>query len=245
MNLTISRLVAGAALAVAAALPAQAAFLNHHFTFQAGVVDQVNASVAGTLFGNANVAGGALNLDGSGDYVEFATALVPNAGSYSIALFAWGNGLQAGYTEMISQGFSGGPGFYLGTDGGGQFMRATDSWGATGVPFGAPNAWNHYALVVDASGPGLTSLYVNGALAATVPYAIATNPGGTPTRFGAQFGPYGEFFNGAIDDVRIYDGVLTGAEVAALANPVPEPATALSLLAGLSALVVMRRRRPQ
>jgi len=243
MRLSIPRLAAGAALAIAAALPAQAAFLNHHFTFQSGLTDQVNATVVSTLFGNANVTGGVLNLDGSGDYAEFTTALVPNAGSYSVALFAWGNGLQGGYTEMISQGFSGGPGFYLGTDGSGQSMRATDSWGATGVPFGAPNAWNHYALIVDA-GASLTSLYVNGALAASVPYAIVTNPGGTPTRLGAQFAPFGEFFNGALDDVRIYDGVLTASEVAALANPVPEPATAFTLGLGLLALLGWRQYRP-
>lgn len=242
MRLTISRLAAVAALSVAATLPAQAAFLNHHFSFQTGLVDQVNASVVGNLFGNANVSGGVLNLDGNGDYAEFTTPLVPNAGSYSIALFAKGNGPQAGYTEMISQGFSGGPGFYLGTDGGGQFMRASDAWGVTGVAFGLPNTWTHYALVVNA-GASTSSLYVNGVLAASVPWAIATNPAGTPTRLGAQFGPYGEFFNGAIDDVRIYDGVLSGAEIASLANPVPEPATALTLGAGLLALLRLRRRQ--
>lgn len=238
----LTAVAAAAALSIAAALPAQAAFLNHHFTFQTGVVDAVNPLVVGALVGNANVAGGVLNLDGSGDFVQFTTALVPNAGSYSVALFAYGNGPQAGYSEMISQGTSGGPGFYLGTDSNGQSMRASDAWINTGATFGAPNAWNHYALVVNA-GLATSTLYINGSVAASVPFAITTSIAGTPTRFGAQFAPYGEFFNGALDDVRIYDGTLTAAEVAALANPVPEPGTALMLAAGLAGLARLRSRR--
>lgn len=239
---TARHLTTALLLSAATALPVQAAFLNHHFSFQTGLADLVNPLVIGTAYGNANVSGGVLNLDGSGDFVEFATALVPNAGSYSVALFAQGNGLQAGYTELISQGASGGPGFYLGTDSSGQWIRATDSWGVTGVPFGAANTWNHYAFVVDASGPGQTRLYVNGVPAALLPFAITTSIAGSPTRFGAQFAPYAEFFNGALDEVRIYDGALTGAEVAALANPVPEPATTLTLALGLLALAGLRRR---
>lgn len=80
-------------------------------------------------------------------------------------------------------------------------------------------------------------------MAASLPYAMTTNPSGTPTRFGAQFAPYGEFYNGALDDVRIYDGALTGAEIASLANPVPEPASAMCLAAGLLALLGWQRRR--
>lgn len=236
------RLITSALLVITAALPAHAAFLNHHFSFASGLGDQVNPMVLGTAFGNAHVAGGVLLLDGNGDYVEFTTPLVPNAGTYSVALFAKGTGVQTGVTELISQGFSGGPGFYIGTDHTGVSMRVTDVWTATGVPFGAPNTWTHYALVVDSS-LNQSTLYVNGVPAATLGMAIATNISGTPTRFGAQFAAIGEYFNGALDDVRIYDGLLTGGEVLALANPVPEPATAWSMGFGLLALLGLRRRR--
>jgi len=234
------RLVPAVLAAACVSAGAHAANLNHHYDFGTGVVD-LAGTINGTLFGNANVAGGTLNLDGSGDWAEFPTSIVPNAGSYSVALFANGNGVQAGFTELISQGASGGPGFYIGTDSSGSVIRATDSWANTGVAFGAPNVWTHYALVVDA-GANTSMLFVGGMFAAMVPYAIVTSLSGTSTRLGRQFDPFTEFFNGSIDDVRTYDGVLTPLEVAALA--VPEPASWLLMaLGGVALAGAVRRRR--
>jgi hypothetical protein len=229
-----------AALALFGAAQAGAANLNHQYNFSSGVTDLAGTQ-NGTLLGGATVSGGVLNLAGTGEYAEFATSIVPTAGSYSVALFARGNAAQTGYTELISQGYSGGPGFYIGTDASGTLMRATDSWVATGVAFGAPGVWTHYALVVDASA-NTSKLFVNGSLAALLPQAIVTTSGGSPTRLGRQFAPYNEFFNGAIDEVRTYDGVLTVAEVQALAA-VPEPAAAGLLAVGLALLGWQARRR--
>lgn len=228
------------ALALFGATQASAANLNHYYNFSSGVTDLAGTQ-NGVLLGGATVSGGVLNLAGTGQYAEFATAVVPTAGSFSVALFARGNAVQTGYTELISQGFSGGPGFYIGTDSSGSLIRATDSWVSTGVPFGAAGVWTHYALVVDA-GANTSKLFVNGSLAALLPQAIVTTSGGSPTRLGRQFAPFNEFFNGAIDEVRTYDGVLTVAEVQTLAA-VPEPASAGMLLGGLALLGWQARRR--
>lgn len=54
-----------------------------------------------------------------------------------------------------------------------------------------------------------------------------------------------EASSGFVDYIRIYDVALSASEVAALANPVPEPATWASMAAGLAAVgsIVARRRR--
>lgn len=222
---------------------ANAATLTHHYDFASGVDDQVGTQ-DGVPIGHANVAGGTLNLDGIDDYVQFATQIVPLSGSYSVALFAERASNSAAFTEMISQGTSGGPGFYLGTDPTGR-IRATDQWGVTGVTAGAVGVMTHYALVVDAVA-GHSKLYVDGLQVASLGTAIATGSAGSPTRFGRQFGGLAEYFHGSIDDVRIYSGALTAQEVAALAAPVPEPGTcaltALGLL-GIGASVRAQRRR--
>jgi hypothetical protein len=228
-----------AVTALCGAASARAANLNHYYDFSSGVTDLAGTQ-NGSLLGGATVSGGVLNLAGSGQYAEFATSIVPTAGSYSVALFARSNAVQNGFTELISQGNTGGPGFYIGTDNSGTLIRATDSWVNTGVAFGPAGSWTHYALVVDA-GANTSKLFVNGSLAALLPLAIVTTSGGSPTRLGRQFAPYNEFFNGAIDEVRTYDGVLTPLEVQALAA-IPEPAAAALLLAGLAALALKARR---
>jgi hypothetical protein len=228
-----------AGLLLAGSAQVQAATLLHHYDFTSGVTDSAG-SANGTLLGDASTAGGVLTLDGDGDYVQFSSNLVPTGGSYSVSFFAARAVVQGSHTEVISQAYSGG-GFYVGTDPSGT-IRAGDGWLSTGVSFGTPGVTDHYALTVDA-GSNTSRLYVNGTLAASVNYALTSASGGTYTRFGRQFDPYSEYFQGTIDDMRIYDGALTGNEVFALANAVPEPSTYTMLAAGLGLVGALARRR--
>ena len=102
--------------------------------------------------------------------------------------------------------------------------------------------WHHVAWT-NTAGDGLQAIYVDGAL--------ATSGGG-----GGVFGAYGGngveallvgtsrnkgSFNGDLDDVRVYDEVLSGAQIEALATAIPEPTS--GILLSLASLALLRRRR--
>jgi hypothetical protein len=215
------------------------ASLVHHYPF-VGDASDVAGAANGTLLNGAAVSGGVLLLDGVDDYVQFGEKIVPQSGSYSVAMFVRQPAPQPNHTEFISQGFSGGPGFYIGTNPSGG-LRASDSWLSTGVPFPSDDQFHHVALTVDAAN-AISVLYLNGTPAATLNGAISTTSGGSSTRFGRQFEPYGEFFGGAIYDVTIYDQALTSGEVANLAAP--EPAGIALCIFGAVLCNVRVRRNP-
>jgi hypothetical protein len=83
----------------------------------------------------------------------------------------------------------------------------------------SPGVWNHVAVVL---GPSGGSLYVNGALvgANTAMTLRPADLGNTPNNWiGRSQFSRDPFFDGSIDDFRVYDRALSPAEVQALASP--------------------------
>jgi hypothetical protein len=80
------------------------------------------------------------------------------------------------------------------------------------------NGWTHLAVTYD----GATErLYMNGTQVGTRAVAGNIAVSNLPLRIGGN-APWGEFFAGQIDDVRIYNRALTAAEIATdMATPVP------------------------
>jgi len=76
------------------------------------------------------------------------------------------------------------------------------------IPVGA---WTHLASTYDGSS---LQLYVNGVLVTSTSLAGGISASSNPVRFGGNV-PYGEFFDGRIDDIRLYDRPLSATELQA------------------------------
>ena len=89
--------------------------------------------------------------------------------------------------------------------------QTTSCRGTTQLPL---NTWTHLAPTYDGS---VIALYVNGVQAGTLTASGAIVASTGPLKLGGN-GIWGEWFNGLIDEVRICNRALTGAEIQADMN---------------------------
>jgi Concanavalin A-like lectin/glucanases superfamily len=215
--------IMGLGMMTAASSAQSTAPLLHWYSFDASATDSVGG-VNGELAGNASIVDGALWTDGASGFVQFPQKIIPTSGSFTVALWFKTESipLPNSIIELISQGCSGCPGFYIGRDHtGGTWRNFHDYHTPVGLAalFPEPGAWHHVAVSVDRS-IGASTLWVDGASVATLPAAPMTD-GGSATRLARQFDGYGEYHHGSIDDVRVYGGALAGDRIAALAASYP------------------------
>lgn len=182
--------------------------------FSEGLTTQSGAQVFAAQGAPVISASGAVFASASGQYLEADKAYVPTQGDFSVSVMAKLAADHAyDYGEILSQGVSvpgndaSRVGFYLGYERG--QIRVGDSWQQTGVAFPTDGNWHSYQVVKSGS---TGQLYVDGVLVAT--NTNFKNPSdGTPLRVGAQFQSYGEYWNGSIDNVRVYATALTSAQL--------------------------------
>lgn len=219
------------------------------FTFEEGsgtvAVDSSGNSLDGTIAGGATWVAGyqgtALNLGGVDGTVRLADATFATNPTVT-SLSAW---VLGGASNPARSTFFWGAG---NLDGTGRQMQVhlpwengTTYWRAPGgqiaVTAGVDSGtWNHWAFTKDST-DGDIKIYLNGAEVASGTGASTTSV--AASWLGSQAGSE-RFYDGAIDEVRVYDHELSLGEVQVLAG-VPEPSSALLAFVGLA--LGLRRRR--
>jgi PKD repeat protein len=171
-------------------------------------------SVSGAAWTTGGKNGRALSFDGVNDLVTVAPSASLDL-TTGMTLEAWVKpdlASKSWQTVLIKEaaGF-----FSYAVYATGDAARSNGWWGATSVfgPVGAPLAqgvWTHVAVTSDGT---VMRLYVNGSQVATAPVGGPLTPSAGALRIGGNTVWQNEFFDGTIDDVRIYDRARTAAEV--------------------------------
>lgn len=173
--------------------------------------------LAGGSTWTTGVSGSALAFDGDGQYAQTEGPVVDTTKSYSVSAWVTLDALPGNYATAVSQdGRRTENPFYL-QYGQGAFAFSTPGGNrARLVTEPETGRWYHLVGVRDSASDTIT-LYVDGVPAATVaagPVDISTGP--LSLGRAKYDGAKGDFWNGSIDQVRVYDKALTGSQVTSL-----------------------------
>ena len=187
-------------------------------------VDASGSGNNGTLINgptwSASGVGGAMSLDGVDDHATLPSGQANFTGGLTVAVWAYpttvktnarfidfGNGATNNNIILARNGSSNDLVFWVnnGTASGNKVV-ATNAI--------ALNLWQHFAATVDASGN--VKLYKNGSQVATGTTTVPVNVTRTLNYLGRSNTSADAYYNGFLDDVRIYNRVLTATEIQSL-----------------------------
>ena len=168
----------------------------------------------GTLNGpTSNVSNkGNILFNGSSDYINgIGSSIVPTSTApYTVSVWCYRNTNNSSYKELLAQWTSANSGnsFFFGFQN--SDVRFTDNWNPITVAgAGNTNVWMNLVGVYTVSN---AFIYLNGVLAATKGSGF-TYTGTGPLIIGRQGELNGEYFDGRISNVLVYNRALTAAEI--------------------------------
>ena len=176
---------------------------------------------------SAGKLGAGLRLNGSSSTVDINHNVVTTSSSFSVATWVQLSSL-SGFQTAVSQDGSNISGFFLQFTSGGQFAFSlvnSDSTSGTTIRANSnfnpvANTWYHLVGVYNQS-VGQSQLYVNGTLQSTQTVPAAWNATGETVIGRAKWGGNADFWNGEIDDVRLYNRALSATDVSNLYQLAP------------------------
>jgi len=187
--------------------------------------DTLDGALMGDPMWTAGVKGGALDLDGDGDYVDCGTNEAINSLGEAMTVTAWVN-IRSVTTAWMAIATKGETAWRLGVNN----TTTGIHWGFTGGDRGWQQAnsvtelplgeWHHVGGTYDSSVGG--TVYVDGVAEAVNPNPDGVDNNDQPLLLGENPEATGRFFDGLLDDVRIYDRALSDAEMMDLAGVQPK-----------------------
>ena len=172
-------------------------------------------TITGATWSTQGRHGNALSFNGSNSVVQVASSTSLNPGP-AMTLSGWvrPTGSQSGWRTIVQRQTDA---YFLASSsdsprrpaGGGTLGGSIQYVG--GPTAMTVNVWTHVAVTYDGAN---LRLYVNGAQVATRAAGGAVQTTTNPLWIGGNQ-PYGEYFNGLIDEVRVYNRALTPADIQA------------------------------
>jgi hypothetical protein len=153
-------------------------------------------------------------FNGSSSEIEVSSNVL-NINTISIS--AWINlSTTSGFQQIVSNYSSSNTGWGLRINDGGYLSYNTAVGVITSSTVLSTNTWYHVALTIDSSGNS-TKLYINGSEDSSTTYTAPTyGAGNTNFHIGSLGNINVQYFNGKIDQVRIFDKALSSGEVTTL-----------------------------
>jgi hypothetical protein len=258
--------ILGVAILLAPALDAHAALVMHL------KLDETTGTTASDSSGNGNIGtltgagfdfntfsvpgqfGRALDFNNSGRIDVTNNSGLPSnlSGPFTVAMWL-NSGDWDGRDDVLVQYSINGLGFSIGLNVGNGLNFGISSGTNTAAGFTetttlANNSWAHLAAILNPTGGGIQSVYVNGVLATednNVAFGVI-NPG---FFIGARGPLNSQPLEDIMDDFAIYNTALTAEEIQDIMQfgvgftPVPEPGTLVLTAGAVGVLAAARRRR--
>ena len=168
------------------------------------------ATVVGAFWSTQGRYGGAMSFDGIGSVVRVAASPSLTLSS-AMTLSGWINpsATQSGWRTIVQRQTDS---YFLNASHDAGSLRPAGggtNWFVGGPTASPVGAWTHVALTYDGT---TLRLFVNGAEIASRGASGQITPSSSPLWIGGN-SPFGEYFAGLIDDVRVYSRALTPTEI--------------------------------